>query len=217
VFLKFFQLPRHQRSRPQRIIEEAGMSSNPFATRFIRPGAIPFLFLDGNSAAAIVERLKAKHWRGQIIGEHGSGKSTLLTTIIPVIEAAGKQVVMLKVGPSERRLPRIDKSSLSVTTQLIIDGYEQLSWWSRARIRALTWRAGAGMLVTAHTDVGLPTVYATEPSEAVAVAVAESLGARDGSPVSRDDIAAAYQAANGNLRETLFKLFDVYQQRRAAQ
>src|SRR3954454_24922938 len=103
------------------------MSSNPFATRFIRPGAIPFLFLDGDSAEAIVERLEANQWRGQIIGKHGSGKSTLLATLAPVIEAAGKALISFKIGPAERRVPPIDRSSLSSATQFVIDGYEQLS------------------------------------------------------------------------------------------
>src|SRR6185295_305765 len=101
---------------------------NPFATRFIRPGAIPFLFLDGDSADAIVERLKANRWRGQIIGEHGSGKSTLIATLVPLIEAAGRQAVMLKIGTGERTLPAIEKSLLTPATQLVVDGYEQLSW-----------------------------------------------------------------------------------------
>src|SRR6476469_9808642 len=107
------------------------MRSNPFATRFIRPGAIPFLFLDDDSAEAIVERLKANKWWGQIIGAHGSGKSTLVAMLIPLLEATGRQVVSLKIRPGERGRPAIDKSSLSPTTQLIVDGYEQLSWWSR--------------------------------------------------------------------------------------
>jgi energy-coupling factor transporter ATP-binding protein EcfA2 len=189
------------------------MSSNPFATRFIRPGAISFLFLDGDSAAAIVERLKENNWRGQIIGEHGSGKSTLVATLAPLIEAAGRQVVMLKMQPGERSLP-IENSSLTPVTQLILDGYEQLSWWSRLRVRWLLWRSGAGLLVTAHRDVGLPTLYTTKSSEEVASAVVNSLIAPEGSSIRASEVADAYRAAGGNVRETLFKLFDVYQQRR---
>ncbi|HEY2413937.1 MAG TPA: hypothetical protein VGI40_16920 [Pirellulaceae bacterium] len=191
------------------------MSSNPFATRFIRPGAIPFLFLDGDSAEAIVGRLKACNWRGQIIGAHGSGKSTLVAMLAPLMEAAGRQVVMLKVGPGQRRLPRIEKSSLSPVTQLIIDGYEQLSWWSRIWIQWLVWRSGGGLLVTAHADVGLATLYATKSSEDVAAAVVNTLITAEGSALGPSEIADAYRAAGGNVRETLFKLFDVYQQRGA--
>lgn len=191
------------------------MNSNPFATRFIRPGAIPFLFLDGDSAEAIVERLKANQWRGQIVGEHGSGKSTLVATLVPLMEAAGRQVVMLKIGPGERRLPAMEQSSLTPVTQLIIDGYEQLSWWSRIWIQWLVWRCGAGLLVTAHAYVGLPMLYATKSSEDVAAAVVNTLTTTEGSPISPSEVSDVYRAAGGNVRETLFRLFDVYQQRGA--
>lgn len=190
------------------------MGSNPFATRFIRPGAIPFLFFDGDSTDAIVQRLKANNWRGQIIGNHGSGKSTLIATLIPLIEAKGRQAVTLKVGPGERRLA-IEKSSLTPATQLIIDGFEQLSWLSRQRIRWLIWTSGAGLLVTAHVDVGLPTLYTTQSSEEVVSAVVNRLVAAEGVPILPNEISDAYRAADGNVRETLFKLFDVYQGRAA--
>jgi energy-coupling factor transporter ATP-binding protein EcfA2 len=191
------------------------MKSNPFATRFIRPGASPFLFLDDDSAEAIVERLKANRWRGQIIGEHGSGKSTLVATLVPLMEAAGKSIVLIKIGPGERRLPEIDKSSLLPTTELIVDGYEQLSWWSRWKLRWLIWRSGAGLVVTSHANVGLPTVYVTKSSEEVASAVVSKLLANEGAPISSSEITDAYRAAGGNVRETLFRLFDVYQQRQS--
>jgi len=185
------------------------MSSNPFATRFIRPGAIPFLFLNGESSEVIVERLKTNHWQGQIIGEHGSGKSTLVATLVPLIEAAGRQARIVKIGPGDRRIAAAEMSSLSPTTQLIVDGYEQLSWWSRLIARYRIWLSGAGLLVTAHVDVGLPTVYETKATEELAVAVVDKLVTEKGVPISRGDVAAAYQAAAGNIRETLFNLFDV--------
>ncbi len=187
-----------------------GMNTNPFATRFIRPGAIPFLFLDGDSAEAVVERLKSQNWCGQILGEHGSGKSTLLATLTPLLEAAGKSVLAFKMGPGERRLPRIERAALTPATQIVIDCYEQLLWWSKWQVRKLAWRAGAGLLVTAHEDVGLPTVYETKPSEEVALAVVGELTAGQAVDVSQEKVRAAYQAVEGNVRETLFRLYDVY-------
>jgi hypothetical protein len=191
------------------------MSSNPFATRFIRPGAIPFLFLNGDSAEAIVERLRGHDWRGQIIGPHGSGKSTLLATLVPLIEGAGRGVQLFKIGPKERGLPPLDPLSLSATTQIIIDGYEQLSWWSKWKLVRLANRTKAGLIVTAHASAGFPTLYQTESSNAIAEAVVARLLKEDGPPISAHDIATAYQAARGDVREMLFKLFDVYQRRQA--
>lgn len=193
------------------------MSSNPFATRFIRPGALPFLFLDGDSAEAIVDRLRSHNWRGQIIGPHGSGKSTLLATITPLLEAAGRRVLSLKIGPGKRRLPPLDLASLSSATQIVIDGYEQLSWWSKWKLRRLAHTAKAGLLVTAHANTGFPTLYQMKPSEAVAHAVVERLTEAEGLPIPEAEISAAYHSAGGNVRETLFKLFDVHQQRHSSQ
>src|SRR3989442_1545921 len=48
------------------------VTSNPFSTRFIRPGVIPFVFADGQSPETLVEQLRQHHWWGQIIGPHGS-------------------------------------------------------------------------------------------------------------------------------------------------
>src|SRR5581483_12050635 len=55
---------------------------NPFSTRFIQPGAIPFHFPTPDGLAAIVRRLEGAGGRGQIIGPHGSGKSTLLAALL---------------------------------------------------------------------------------------------------------------------------------------
>jgi hypothetical protein len=55
----------------------AAPASNPFATRFTRPGAIEFIFPAGESLATLVARLRACDWRGQITGPHGSGKAPL--------------------------------------------------------------------------------------------------------------------------------------------
>jgi energy-coupling factor transporter ATP-binding protein EcfA2 len=189
---------------------KCGMSTNPFATRFIRPGAIPFLFLDGDSAEALVGRLKDQQWCGQILGEHGSGKSTLLAMLVPLLEAAGRNVMAFKMGPGERRLPRIERAAFTPATQIVIDGYEQLSWWSKWQVRWMARSARAGLLVTAHKDVGLPTVYETKPSEEVTQAVVEKLSEAESIAIARDDTSAAFRAAGGNVRETLFKLFDVY-------
>ena len=57
--------------------------ANPFATRHVRPGAIPFHFPAETSAAQLVARLRELNWRGAIVGPHGSGKSTLLVALAP--------------------------------------------------------------------------------------------------------------------------------------
>ena len=135
-----------------------------------------YLSRRANRPQSLVERLAANRWRGQIIGPHGSGKSTLLATLIPALTAAGRQrsarsrCIRASIGCrgwSDRRF--------AADTQLVIDGYEQLSWWSRRRVKSLCQRHGAGLLVTAHSDMGLPTIFQTQPSQELAQTIVEKI------------------------------------------
>jgi hypothetical protein len=186
--------------------------SNPFASRHIRPGAIGYLFQEGVSAAELVERLKAAGWWGQIVGPHGSGKSTLLVTLVQELESAGRRVRLVSLHQGEHRLPRLE-GNLETATQVVVDGYEQLSWWSKRKLKARCRRAGSGLLVTAHADMGLPTIFETASSlEVTKEVVARLVEAADGR-VTEDDVSEAFAASGGNVRETLFALYDIYQGR----
>jgi hypothetical protein len=206
--------------------------SNPFATRFTRPGAIDYLFPADQSAASLVRRLEGHGWWGEITGAHGSGKSTLLAALVPVLRKAGRSVVWRAVrnresgvgGRESAREPEVVEAKfVAVTagsdtwndaTQLVLDGYEQLSWWWRRRVQALARRRGAGLLVTAHQSLGLPSLVKTRPSEAVAQEIVARLVADHDGAIAAADVKQAYAAAGGNVRETLFALDDVYQSRR---
>lgn len=181
--------------------------SNPFATRFIRPGAIEFLFSGDESISGLISQLASNRWRGQIIGPHGTGKSTLLAAMVPALEAAGRRVVRL--GPGDR----ISLTEPGDATIVVVDGYEQLSWWSRWRLKSAVRRRGAGLLVTAHADAGLPTLYQTQPTLDLARRVVGRLLPEADSTISEADIEAAWSEHSGNLRELLFSLFDLYQAR----
>ncbi len=63
-------------------------SDNPFCTRWVRPGAIPFLFPPGENAEELADRLRQAGWWGEITGPHGSGKSALLAALTAAIEHA---------------------------------------------------------------------------------------------------------------------------------
>lgn len=189
--------------------------TNPFSTRFIRPGAIPYVFPTGESAAALVEQLQSQQWWGQIIGPHGSGKSTLLATLVLALEAAGRTVITFSLHQGQHRLPPLDHASLTAHTQLVIDGYEQLSWWNKGRLKSLCRRLGCGLLVTAHADMGLPTLYHISPTVETTAAVVANLLPQGDVRITPEVIAAAFIATGGNPRETLFRLYDVYRQGQA--
>jgi hypothetical protein len=205
------------------------MSSNPFATRFIRPGALAYLFPPGESAQSLVDGLRANQWRGQIIGPHGSGKSTLLAALVPALQAWGRTVIHCRLSNVESPMSSLDTGArtfdlrpstfdisaipLKATSQLIIDGFEQLSWLLQRRVKNVCAKQQTGLLITTHRDLGLPTIYRTEPTLELARAVVARLLPTENASITADDIAAAYRSTNGNIRETLFALFDIYHQR----
>ena len=110
---------------------------NPFSASRVRPGAVPFLFPARENAAALVARLKQAGWRGQIVGPHGSGKSSLLAALRSELEVQGLTTLLITLHDGERRLPVDLRKSLSIGAGAIVmvDGYEQLSWWSRWKLR----------------------------------------------------------------------------------
>jgi hypothetical protein len=199
--------------------------SNPFATRFVRPGAIGYLFQEELSADSLVTSLRQSQWWGEIVGPHGSGKSTLIAALTPELAAAGREVVRYVLaadggGRPECLVPAtahsfLAEQPLGPSTQLILDGYERISWWWRRRIQALCRKRGAGLLVTTHQPLGLPLLYQTRSTEQLAQLVVGRLLAPGETLVTAADVTAAFRKSSGNVRETLFALFDVYQARSA--
>jgi molybdopterin-guanine dinucleotide biosynthesis protein len=188
--------------------------SNPFATRYIRPGAFCYLFEPGLSAETLVQRLQADGWQGQIVGPHGSGKSTLVAAMVPALEAAGRTIERYAVRTGESLVVSPEAMDRwNASTQVIIDGYEQLSWLARRKLRSQVKARQAGLLVTAHADVGLPTIYQTQPTEELARQIVTALLKEKASAITAEDVQAAYAAHQPNLREMLFALYDVYQTR----
>lgn len=187
---------------------------NPFSTRFVRPGALPFLFSNGETAERLADRFVAQGWQGQIVGPHGTGKSTLLAALVPCIERGGRKTLRFALHDGERRLPitREQRLALSADDVLVIDGFEQLSAFNRWRIARFCRRRGVGLLATAHADVGLPELYRTETNRELARQIVAALGASHES-ISPAEVDAAFSAHRGDLRETLFALYDLYEQR----
>jgi hypothetical protein len=188
---------------------------NPFSTRRVRPGALAHVFASGQDAARLVERLAANGWRGEIVGPHGSGKSSLLAALLPAIVAGGRRPFVIALHDGERRLPvnlrRIP--GLSASTLVIVDGYEQLGRWNRWRLGRLCSARGWGLLVTAHRPAGLPLVAQTSASLELAQTIVGRL-LPSGSSIGRQEVAERFAAQQGNLRELLWELYDLYEARR---
>jgi GTPase SAR1 family protein len=189
--------------------------SNPFATRFVRPGAVPFLFPPGLDAAALVTRLCYFGWRGAIIGPHGSGKSTLLESLCRELERAGRVVIRFTLHDGQRGLsaPRVDARRWTSDTIVAIDGYEQLSRWNRWRLARRCRRSRCGLLVTSHRPTSLPELLRTEVGcDLLERIVAGLLEGKD-RLICCDDVRQAFSRYRDNVREALFALYDLQETR----
>jgi energy-coupling factor transporter ATP-binding protein EcfA2 len=202
--------------------------SNPFATRWIRPGAVPYLFLSDVDAfppdvdaMRLVSRLSELGWWGQIVGNHGSGKSTLLHSLQGPLETAGRCVTAHQLHAGESRLPFPARRAREwgPHTQVIIDGYEQLGWYARHWLQRQCRLRHSGLLVTTHHPFRLPVLWNTQSTLAVALAVVARLLASDRSgAIHEEDVRQVHAACAGNLREMLFALYDLFEERtRSAQ
>ena len=187
--------------------------SNPFATRFIRPGAIPFHSAN-NAVNEIGRQLAQQAWRGAIVGPHGVGKSTLLATLESQWALWNRQSFHWQL--SRTKLVDLVRLPLTRHTQVIVDGYAQLPWWTRWRLEKWIEAREAGLLVTAHHPPrSLPVTYRCEGSLAATRAIVRHLLASASSPqaISEADLAHHFAASDGNVRETLLRLFDLYRTR----
>lgn len=188
---------------------------NPFATRYVRPGAVQYLFPSDCNAERLVERLRVNGWWGQIVGAHGSGKSSLLAALSPALNAE-RCVISLTLHDGERRLDSgwRHRKPLDAHSLVVVDGYEQLSRWNKFRLKWICRRRSAGLLVTAHANVGLPTLFETATDVPTAQRIVTGLLMPGDQTIGLGDIAQAWKARAGNLREALFDLYDLYEQRR---
>lgn len=188
---------------------------NPFATSRTRPGAIPFRFPDGQTADGLLAVLESHDWRGQIVGPHGSGKSTLLASLAPLWQHRGRTALSITLHHGQRTLPAaVFAGDVDSRTQVVIDGYEQLGYWQRRRLRRLYRKTGCGLLVTSHRSVGLPTVYQTCIDQQILTHIINGLASNhtwNADPTLLSRLMASYQ---GNVREILFHLYDVVEQQR---
>jgi len=191
-------------------------ADNPFSTRCVRPGAVPFLFPDDEDVQRLVGRLRERGWWGAVLGPHGSGKSALLATLVEALKRLPRRVLRVELHDRERRLPDHARRTLArdPPEQLVVDGYEQLGRLARWRLRRTCRRRGLGLLVSAHRPVGLPELYRTRVDLDLARRLVEHLQAGYEPHVAGDDVVVAHGRHGDNLRELLFALYDLYESRR---
>lgn len=190
-------------------------ADNPFSARHVRPGAIPFRFLSGESAETLVGKLQQAGWRGQIVGPHGSGKSTLLAALLPVIREAGIDAVHVELHDGQRTLPiELKRAHPRSPAMIVVDGYEQLCLLSRIRLLGYCRYRRLGLLVTTHRAVRLPVLIETRMEGDLAKQIVQELLGAEAGLVDQEELARRLDLHGGNLREVLFDLYDLYEYRR---
>lgn len=198
----------------------SAIGSNPFSTKFIRAGALPYRFSKGESLERFRNQLQCANWRGQIVGPHGSGKTTLLRTLDEHWNRWGRRPIVYTLHNGQRRIHGFPKQVAA--NQIIVDGFEQLSVFSQCRLVASCHLRRCGLLVTTHKPIRwlsqwLPVVKTTSTS----IALAEDLVARLLQNHLHDQLTSfgiqecvnkSFQHHAGNLRETFLSLYDEYAQ-----
>ena len=199
------------------------MPPNPFSTRFIQPGAISYKCFDGTVTELVERFLKLPSKRGSIIGPHGSGKSTLVASLESRIAA---------ILPGSKTYPFRFSTDSSASRSLksvgewapfsiaILDGYEQLRFWSRFRIHCIARARSISILATAHRPIrGFETIWETSVNETSSKWVVEQLLEQAGEPNSVKDLLQSDAWSRSrvkhdqNLRESLFDMYDWWQNR----
>lgn len=177
---------------------------NPFSTRFVEPGAIPYHLPGG--VAVLAGRFR-EHGCGELVGPHGSGKSTLLASLLPLLTDFTVRRVFLNT--SNRALPHDLWPLPGPRPLLALDGFEQLGWLARRRVVRDCRRAGAALLVTTHRSVGLPLLHRTDVMPAALAWMLDRLvPPADRAVLAGFDAAARLKAHRGSLRDVLFELYD---------
>lgn len=187
-------------------------SSNPFATRFIRPGRIPPLDPVGRplSVDALASRIPHGGFMA-LVGPHGSGKSNLLAAL--ATHLARDAVVMQSRVRRTRDVPAILAriAGLPVGAIACIDGWERLGAVGRVAVRVVARCRGCDLVVTAHRPCGPVLAHCTTTPSLLARLVV-MLGPDD-ALIGPDEVAAAYERHAGNVREALLELYDLFEQR----
>jgi hypothetical protein len=201
--------------------------ANPFATRFLLPGALAYRWIDPQDGTVRSSDRDALDWllgridrhRGAgIQGPHGSGKSTLLATLRPALHQRYGPLGSLTFRPGQSAADY--RAALGRLTQSpadrlwLVDGWERLNQAAAWGLRSVARLRRLRLLVTLHEDTGRwPVIWRTALDPALAWRLTwEQL--RDW-PRHRTILMASWEArwerAGGNLREAWFELFDAFE------
>ena len=162
--------------------------------------------------------------RASIIGPHGSGKSTLVASLVHEWNQVRPETIVhqlrFSTGLSASRSLNGSIDSWSQSSILILDGYEQLNFWSRIKVAWTVRRRSIRILATAHQHLsGFETLWETSVSDSSSHWVIELLLGLSECPDALAQLLKSTEwecsrSKHGqNLRESLFDMYDWWQKR----
>ena len=191
---------------------------NPFSTRFVRPGAIPWHSTDA-SPNSLFLRLYDTENRAIICGPHGTGKSTILSHLASAAQRQGLQVHCLRMyswldAIGVMRVFAIINPKHSL---VFIDSWERIGFLGWFLCRIADFR-GIRVVVTVHHRKwwnNWPVLLNTKVDEKTFhLLVRELLTKFSGTETIEFNDAMlkdVFQRHSGNLRESFFELYDHYE------
>jgi len=160
----------------------------------------------------LLERFEALGRRAAVIGPEGSGKTTLLDALDRQLTGRGFEVRRLRAAPGGGALwsaaGPARRDGAGPRTLLFVDGIDRLPAAARRRVRRAA-RGAAGLLVTAHRRLRLPTLIECATTPALLAALVEELAGGSAARWPVPAAAALHARHRGNLRTALLELYDL--------
>jgi hypothetical protein len=197
------------------VMHRSDVASNPFATRFTRPGALVPLDAAGLplDVPALFGRALALGPLVTLEGPHGSGKSTLLVALVSHAAMRGRPTAHLRAtAPSDAWRVVTSLGRVPCGALVGLDGGERLPTGAFVVIRALARIRGLVVVATTHRPVGLPLLARCRTTPALLAAIVHRLPSHGGR-IDNTDLDAALTRHAGDVREALFDLYDRFERR----
>ena len=191
---------------------------NPFSTRFVQPGAIPWLAAD-TSLRSLLFKLYDVGNRAIICGPHGSGKSTILSHLSSVAQRQGLKVHCLRICSwiDAIRVMRVFATMNPKQSIVSVDSWELLGFSGWFLCQFADFR-GICVVVTVHEKPwwnNWPVLLHTKANDKTFRRLVYGLMTKfTGSETikfSRAMLKDVFQRHSGNVREAFFELYDHYE------
>lgn len=189
---------------------------NPFAVE--RIATVRYRPFD-TTFAELLARLEAMDYRAALVGPEGSGKTTLLEDLRRALMEKGRRTRLVFVndtcpliGPRRRELLLdIDPGEI-----VFFDGADALPRATWLMIKRRLLHEAAGLVITSHRPGLLPTLLECSTTPLLLMQIVATLQPEH-QPVPTDLLEDLYAQRQGNIRDCLRDLYDLFASGRVAQ